>query len=284
MERNNIAYYLKKNFNRFKNKVIEAMINYYGEEYKDIIIKRLDDTIFMFYGNVINGNISSKQSRRFKKEIIYKTKDTNRFDNNASIKKVLKEGNATYLTFYDPETINIDKVILFPIYESDETLIHEMIHAVANEHFFTLKKNSKKDLEIHSKNGLITSKDQGEILLEETITEIEANNIYNILKENGFKSFLIGFDYSSYPCYYDNFIPLVNDFYETFFNDITYSRFTPSKSTLINKIGIENYYDLVNYISCFEEEINSKRKDKYYTLIESIVSKMENSYKVKKLV
>lgn len=283
MNYSNYIYYLKTNFKNFRKKVINAMISYYGEEYRGLINKRLDETNFIFYGNVKDDLVSPKQNRFLKKEIIYKTMDTD-CATDYQIKRSFKDGNASYITMYDFENEVLKKFVIFPIYLDDETLIHEMIHAITNTTFARIKDNNKKYLDSYTKSGLITTKHQGEILLEETITEIEANRIYKILKSNGFKSFIREYDYTSEPCYYDNFFPIIDFFYETFFKDITYSRITTDKSSLLDKIDIHNYIDLINYISCYEEELRFKRKNKYYPLIENTVSKMENNYKVKKLI
>ena len=46
-----IQKYIMDNFESYKNEVIKELINYYGEEYRDLIISRVEDTDFIFYIN-----------------------------------------------------------------------------------------------------------------------------------------------------------------------------------------------------------------------------------------
>lgn len=175
----NWTNYLKENFNDFKNYVINEMINLYGDEYKEEIIERLDIVNFIFYGNTSLCIPLRNQSKYEKQNIIYTTKPFKyTYPTKEFIKGLVDEISISYTTVYDYNDNSLNHFILFPLYSSDKQLIHEMIHAVTSQPLGLTDKGKYV-----SKTGLEnTYCHNGESLLEETITEIEANIIYDSLR------------------------------------------------------------------------------------------------------
>lgn len=280
MEIDNWAYYIKKNFNSFKSDVINEMIKFYGKKYKDTIIQRLEEVDFIFYGNIKNGMPSKKQGFSGKKGIIYKTKE---IQYSKDIKELINSDiDAKFISFnarYDFNKNTINKYILIPLFATDEDILHEMIHAIT---YTPLYVDNEKEI-YKGKSGLGVSNDDGEILLEESITELEAKILYKSLIKTRNKTFLNEYCNETSNCYYNNFIPLIYKFHKSFFGDITYSRITLNKNSIVNHIGKELYNNLIAYIGYYAEDLYSMSKHKYIPLIECAIDKMKENYKVKKL-
>ena len=134
------------------------------------------------------------------------------------------------------------------------------------------------------KSGLVSSNIDGEILLEESITELEAKLIYTSLIKTRNKTFINEYREEKSNCYYNHFIPLITKFYKAFFKGITYSRITLNKNYLIEKVGKNLYTKFINYVHQYAEDLYSKSKDRYVPLINISVDDMKNNYKVKKLI
>lgn len=260
--------YLESNFDKFKNSVIEIMINLYGVEYKDTIIKKLDRVNFIFYGNTLLCIPLKKQNKYEKQNIIYTTKPFKYpYITKGIIKELVNRTSISHTTIYNYNDEDLYYFILFPLYSSDKQLIHEMIHAVTTDSI-GITNNGK----YISKVGLeITNSSNGETLLEESITELEAKMIYNRLKEKNI-TFIRDLDLTKYEheCYYEHFIPLVTDFYNKYSKYITYSRITLNKNHLFNVINVKDYEELINNIDFYEKKLKK-------------IYEAKNNYKVKKL-
>ncbi len=281
MEINNWTYYIKRNFNSFKSEVIEEMTKYYGKKYKNTIIRRLDEVNFIFYGNVKNSIPCKKQNYSGKKEIIYQTKDIKySIDIKESIKYDIDSKLISFNARYDFDKNEVHKYILIPLFATDEDIIHEMIHAIT---YMPLYINNEKEI-YKGKSGLAISNDDGEILLEETITELEAKKIYKSLTKNNNKVFINEYNDELSNCYYNNFINLILKFYKLFFNEITYSRITLNKNYLLNKLEKDLYERLTDLIGYYAEDLYSISKERYIPLIDCTVDKMKENYIVKKLI
>lgn len=276
----NWTSYIKRNFNIFKNTVIKEMIKLYGKKYKDIIIQRIEETNFIFYGNKKNNIPSKKQTFSGRKEIIFQTSEIKYpIDIKELIKYDIDSRLISFNVKYDFEKDKIYKYILIPLFANDEDLIHEMIHAITYTPLYV-----DKEKEIYKgKSGLVTSNDDGEILLEETITELEAKKIYSSLIKNN-KIFINKYSDELSNCYYNNFINLILKFHKLFFNDITYSRITLNKNHLLNYIEKDLYQRLTDFIGYYAEDLYSISKKRYVPLIDCTVDKMKENYKAKKLV
>ena len=256
----NWSKHLKDNFESFKNSVINEMIDYYGEEYKKDINERLDRVNFVFYGNTKLGIPSYNQSKYEKMRIILPTKGL-KYTPPArkDLKDLVKAISISHTTIYDPNDNSVNFFILFPLYSSDKHLIHEMVHAITNTPL-CLSESGK----YYAKTGLEISDDNAELLLEESITEIDANIIYTRLKDKGTKSFVRELNSSihQHSCYYCNFIPQVIDFYINHFKEVNHARITLDKRSMFKTINKEEYDQLLESINNYEKELIIKYEGK----------------------
>lgn len=279
-EKDNWAYYIKKNFNKYKRIIINEIIKYYGKKYENIIIERLNDVNFIFYGNIRNGIPSKKQTFSGKKSIVFCTKEIKYSDDiEESINLGIDSKLICFTAKYDFAKNEINKYILIPLFANDEDIIHEMIHAVTYNPLYLDSQNKV----YKGKTGLAISSNN-EVLLEETITELEAKKIYNSFKKKNKIVFLNEYNDATSNCHYNHFIDLISEFYKFFFNEITYSRFTLNKNSLIQRVGKKLYEELIECFGCYAEDLYSLSKEKYIPLIDCTVDKMKENYKVRKLL
>lgn len=278
--------YLKNNFENFKNDVLNEMVSFYGENYREILTKRLNSTNFIFYGNTRFGVPNYPQrfcpnKKMGKKDIVYKSIDIDyNYDINYYIYKIISEKSHVSCQFeiYNSDNASAVSIVLFPLYKTDQELIHEMIHSVTS---------TPLSLTPHiNKCGLITSQNSGEVLLEECITELEDKIIYNRLKNKGVKTFLKDHqNISMYESFYDMYIPVIFDFYKTFHNLIEYARITSDKSSLIDLIGEYNYKDFIKYIDEYKVATKNGILNNLIDFINNSVDNMKAySKSAKKLV
>lgn len=322
-----IQEYLKDNFESFLSAVCEEFINYYGEEYRDIITYRLYNTNYVFYINELEplmgtfGELSDKENltenykeiksqyksaaklikkvqgycnrynEKHKNSKIFVSADRKVYDTTKNtydlIDKSIRENTLEYLIkgkdicfvpIYLENSNIVEHDVVVPLFKiNDEDLIHEMIHAAMFQDLYI--KNNK----LGYKSGLSIAKDSEE-LLEECITEIEANNISKRLKEKGISFIDKFFPKYTNSCFYDNFIPFVEDFYYSFKDALTYSRISLNKSYLLEQINRDNYYNfMVAFAECYREYFSKDDFYYYKNKIGEETKKMKDSYKVLKL-
>ena len=188
---------------------------------------------------------------------------------------------AFFTPIYLEDSKKIEHDIVIPLFKADDgTLIHEMIHAIMSQDLLLINEN-----EPYLKTGIsITVNRDSEELLEECITEIEANNISKRLKEKDISFIDKFFPKYTHSCFYDTFIPFVIDFYDYFKDILTYSRITLNKSHLLEQIDRNNYYDfMVAFAECYREYFSKDDFYYYKAKIGEEIDKMKDSYKVLKL-
>ncbi|MBQ6284995.1 MAG: hypothetical protein IJK67_01610 [Bacilli bacterium] len=290
----NIKDYLKSNFEGFKNVVINELIAYYGEKYKDEIVSRINDTNFIFYINPKKRRIKRSHSDRRKenfdeiKENYRKTrleakKNGELFNlynkKSAAARFVCPYNETDFTSMYNNGEKEIEKTIFIPLYfVNDEGIIHEMIHAVMSSPLGLIESPDYKILKY--KIGLITSGDKGEDLLEECMTQIEALIIYEIIKSKGISFIDEFYPNKSFECKYDLFIPSVAKFYKDFKEDLVDARITLNLRRFINKIGKENYCKLIQLLREFEENYFDCDRGIFRELISKVINQMGDNKKL----
>lgn len=185
---------IKDSLNSNKKILIESFVEYYGEEYRNTIEKKLNDIDFVFYinwesiittikeyiPNVENPNkyedfinfVNSKTKKEsfFTKYFKSMTEKSSLPDNivgttNPSIfnipyikfvlPKFLDSPSARCCCYTD-ESLNVNKVIFFAILcLSEKTIIHEINHAITND-IIAFNYNDEKIKERLFKSGLFT--------------------------------------------------------------------------------------------------------------------------------
>ena len=285
-----IRNYLSNNINDFKETVSEEFINYYGIEYKNEIISRLNDTNFVFYVNTNLRTFSSfpfykincsknsyndikKEFKIVKKEILKNNYDNAIYSSDKRIfpLKEIIDSNRTCLDCYNEITNKIEKVIYVPLFNGhDESLIHEMIHSIMTSPLcYTDIKGRKCVFKI----GFTLCDSKMERLLEECLTEIDAKKIYK--KVHNKYIFLDKF-YPLYKseCMYDKYIPFVIDFYNKYMVDINYSRFNLNKNHILSLIGKNNYDIFLSLINEYYSNSFPCGANYYINEVKKLVKKM----------
>lgn len=319
-----IQDYLKSNFDNFKSLVCNEFINYYGEQYRDEITYRLNNTNFIFYINEFKPLLGSifdyfnkdnlkdryviikdkyKQItnyyKRVEKEIdinsdlkaykminkiIFDTSNTVYNDKDKKqrefeIDDAIKEHEICYFPMYLEDSKTIEHAVVIPIFKANDcNLIHEMIHGIMSQDLL-LKENNT----LYSKTGLAIGMNS-ETLLEECLTEIDAQSISKILKEKGIEFIEKFYPKKCHRCNYNTYIPFFREFYEYFKDDLIYSRITLNKSHLLEQIDRENYYYfMVSIADCHRNYFDRNEFNYYKIIFDEHINKMKDNYKVLKL-
>lgn len=304
---------LKKKYERLynetldKNKdiLIESFIEYYGEEYRDVITSRFNEITFVYFINwesfssMINNvflllsdynNIDKyKDMRNFleyreitndsfedsfvgsSNEKLIKDEFIN--DNDFRIKKYLIKvfsiGNPNYSNLpYDKQ---VYRLISLPILLSTESyIIHEINHAITSS---SVAVNLVKK-ELIEKTGLRVGDE--DITINELINERASREIYEIFKRRG--GDMSAIHLNAPPCEYTENLYLIDEFYNKFKKIIKESYITLNKNYLVQRVGKENYEELVKMINkYYNKDLYLSRKNKKETKKdrEKIVKKMQ---------
>lgn len=238
------------------------------KNHEDNINDKNDDTEVL---QIFNRKIYEKNNNK------YTEKDN--AEREIILSHLVKRNYICYLPIYLKEANTIEHNIITPLFiANDESLIHEIIHAVMNQDLLLINNE-----EVYSKTGLSVRKD-AENLLEECITEIEAKRINKNLKDKGVELIDRYYPKKEFDCFYNRFIPFVEEFYNYFKDILIYSRITLNKSYLLEQIDRENYYDfMVNFAKCYRDYFDIN--DFYYfkDIFDKEIKKMKDSYLTLKL-
>ena len=283
-----ISSYLKNNIDNFKEIVSNEFINYYGKDYKNEIISRLNDTNYVIYVNTNlypsfsfpsninncgknNYNDLKKEFKKLITEIIKNNYDNNIYISNDGLfplKKIINS-NWTCLDCYNEVTDKIEKIIYVPLFiGNDESLIHEMIHSIMTTPICFTNIEGRRCV---FKTGLCLFDSTIERLIEECITEIEAKIIYEQV-HNKYEYLDKFYPLYKHKCMYDKFIPFVIEFYNKYTDEINYSRLTLNKNNIVSIIGKDRYN---KYLSLLNEHY-SNLSGKHYANKENKLIKMMN--------
>lgn len=289
----NIKKHLESNFEMFKNIVVSEMIKYYGEEYKEEIISRINDTNFIFYINPKKRKLNKinrdkrkdnfdeieENYKQVRKEIKGNCELFNyQSKSSAASKKIVTDNETCFLYMYNNGEKRIEKTIFIQLYSTnDEGIIHEMIHAVMSS-ILKVEDTSYGRI-LKYKTGLITTNNKGEDLLEECMTQIEALMIYEAIKEKGISFIDEFYPNKNFECKYNLFIPSVAKFYKYFKDDLVDARISLNLGNLINKIGKENYCKLIQLLKEFHDNFFDCDRAIFHQLINRVIEDMNENKK-----
>ncbi len=290
----NIKEHIKTNFEAFKNAVISEMINYYGEEHKEEIVSRINDTNFVFYINpkkrkLIRINRDKRKDNFNEIEANYKKLrkemkgdyELLNYQNKKSpaTNIIVKDNETCFLYMYNNGEKRTDRTIFIQLYSTnDEGIVHEMIHSVMSSALGEIETSSGKILKY--KTGLITTNHKGEDLLEECMTQIEALIIYETIKAKGVSFIDEFYPNRNFECKYNLFIPSVAKFYRYFKDDLVDARMSLNLKDFINKIGIENYCKLIQLLKEFHDNFFDCDRGIFKELINRVIENMSDNQKL----
>lgn len=308
--------FLQNGLENIKPLILECLLEYYGYQYAREIISRFNNINYFFYLNekkyekqicarkkTLSSNYLelNKDYKLVKREIIkysrwcekekilknryiYSTADIDYFNNEflefINDNYINKNLNCMHSALIDNEYL---RLVYSPVFfSSDECLIHEIVHAImAIPLFYTVDESGNE--QGYDKCGFIVNNKNGKYL-EESITEIEARNIYKLFKEKG-GNFLDKIYYSkTFDCAYHLLDPIVMPFYNKYKEEIIDSRITLNKNKILYLCGKENFESYANAVNeCYKEYPKKSDMIDYLYLCNSHLKKIDEHAKEKRL-
>lgn len=290
---------IKTGFLQNKSILLESLIEYYGEEYREIITDRFNNTDFIFYiyehfNKYLKATKTKSKTEKKELKILQKKLETiknsirkmhsgtiNRIiyssdENGKYSKEALETFNAIfYKNFVCMKAIFEDdkykRFVFIPLFFSnDGCLIHEAIHSITSQLL------GIADEKIIEKWGLVAPEDfYSDIFLEEATTEIETKKIYQIFKKNGGNFLDKCYPFDSYSSSYDFLLPFIENFYNSQRKDITSTRFSLNKNEILEICGREEYFNFSKTLNDFYAEFPNEKSEDFY----SYSSLLESQYK-----
>lgn len=305
---------LKKKYEKLYNKtiednkeiLIESFVEYYGEKHRDEIVSRFNEITFVYFINwevfsdilkivsIVKASVKKEYAIKFKdfKDFLkYKKKTNNTFKDyfiGSSNMKIIKEeiidgypvkkilgeifnkGNPNYNNVLLKN--QFCRLICLPILiVSEKDIIHEINHAITS---YSIMINQTK-MEFIDKSGLqVFDKD---INIGELINERASLEIYEIFKRRGGN--LSEINLTTLENYYTRNLYLIDEFYNKFKEIIKESLITLNKNNLVQRVGKENYEELVNIVNKYyvaDLHLPEKNKKESKRDREKIVQRMQN--------
>ena len=210
--------YANNRLNREINYIIQAFVNFYGEEYKDYIVTTLKDLKIIWYDDV------EKQEGKNIKEQIVSSLPEKQVDEYLSKMNKICFSQSAYIDEID--------VLVLPLSYDITHIIHELNHKMSSNIL------SLEPLEIIS--GLCISKEKsgGVVSLNSDLNEaINQKMTLEILDELR----NLGLDICYTPSWQENVFPLINLFYDSFRDDLKDIYITGNLNLFINYVGMNNY-------------------------------------------
>lgn len=316
---------IENNFNTSIPFVIEAFVAYYGEEYRGLISERIKKIEFIFYCDDKEKNpnfdITSPASKNLSQlktaylnlvknvrektkryilspgiknvlslnmeKVVFTTADLKNFDEEETrrLNENIRENNTCQQSRIKNGNY-IQKIYIPLFFAGDKEIIHEIIHAIKRNiigiaNGFTI---DKMGLSAYCEDAA----------LDEIVTDIEADRIYNIFKTSGHTITQDYFLYEKITSFYDHFKTLIASFYDNFKKQIIDSGLTFNKNRLVKTVGKDNYLkfneeleELYKHISDnlkFYKMYNDKQKEEvlgpYKKVFNDIISKMLENEKI----
>lgn len=247
-------------FNQDIESIIQAFINFYGDQHKEYILDVFNNPRIIWYSNKENKNIH---------DAIISSIPIDELNN------LLKKRNET--AFTQSSYIDELNILVLPLSYDLTHIIHEFNHKVAS-HIVSFKP-------LFQINGLSISKEEnnGVIIYNEFLNEaINQKITLDILNELN----NIGVQVEKTPSWQENIFPLINLFYETF-KDLLKETYTSGNiSNFINLVGEDkyNYFCEIIYLKSHKAMRNLRRynnpniSNEDIEIIEEIVNEMKEHY------
>lgn len=281
---------IKETLNFNKDILIESFVEYYGEEYRNIIEKRYNEIAFVYYvdwetiklvveefipqienpdeySEFVDFLNCKKSTETFFEKILASMKNKNNLPDNligTTNPLILKKENITnhlFRLFKSPVPVSfnsgsiyhMDRIISFQILSLSETvIIHEINHSITRDNLVYIIDDNQPIKAIH-KTGLnvdIGSQIGYEKNVEELINEKASLEITEIFKKKGGN--LSSFCKNIPLAYtYGQNLYLVDDFYDKFKKYIKIARISNDTNALIERIGKINYENYISMVNSY---------------------------------
>lgn len=248
--------YFDKYYDSFINnnldKLVFAFTKYFGNQYENVIKNKIESIIFIWYKHYLFDEFYKLNKDKIKvdnidfislydsNEIIGSTKNIDKYKN--IFDKLLcdnKDILGTNINIYKNNSIS--SFVLFPIIMcNDKNLIHEIEHSIVYDILFDKHNN------ITFKSGLFLGKIE-EKVIEELINERSAIDICNIFHNIGGNILDNNMTIKLYNTY-NNYLPLIENFYIKHINILKMIRISNNYSLLFNYINEDIYEEYIKFV------------------------------------
>lgn len=284
--------------NKNKEKLIEAFIIYYGEDYKDYIINRfktIEFNTFISESTRIMIKYYIKRNSNINKKIL---KDLKIILSSKKYIGILSDLNSnfelddeSYRIFYNhllfnrdtsachggtfDKTGNVCQFILCSLFSSDEELIHEINHALTEHPLATADGETHYLIE---QKGIEVADPNSDIILEEVINDRATVDVCDIFTKqlNGNVS---KYEDVAISSAYKRLFPLIEDFYQKYKSDINEARITGNKNVIYRRIDKRKYKELEGLIrESFEFMYDKEILEDYIKKAKRLTREMEKPF------
>lgn len=258
--------YFDKYYDSFINnnldKLVFAFTKYFGNQYENVIKNKIESIIFIWYKHYLFDEFYKLNKDKIKvdnidfislydsNEIIGSTKNIDKYKN--IFDKLLcdnKDILGTNINIYKNNSIS--SFVLFPIIMcNDKNLIHEIEHSIVYDILFDKHNN------ITFKSGLFLGKIE-EKVIEELINERSAIDICNIFHNIGGNILDNNMTIKLYNTY-NNYLPLIENFYIKHINILKMIRISNNYSLLFNYINEDIYEEYIKFVYKIYSDMEKK--------------------------
>jgi len=276
---------VKETLQANKQIIIDSFVEYYGEEFRKIIEKRINEIVFIYYFHMPTIDLVMKELFSDKKEkykdfmevfkeysheknskanhlpdVFIGTTDTSIADINY-IKNIAKYcmTDCSPYNFNYFDGVNMKRIICFQVLAlKPQSIIHEINHAVTSEKLIHVIGNlyiERFGLGINS-----PLEDAEDNIIEELINEKSAQDVYEIFKKRGGDLTQICKSIPLKSIYSQN-LYLIEELYKYFTEVLKKARIMGNKNELVKRIGIKNFKRLTSIINTYYSKTGSVSKE-----------------------
>ncbi len=264
-----------------KDKICEAFIEYFGEEYRDRIEYRFNYTFFSFYflfpkikevfevgqKQELPPKIVDKYQTLLSSYEAYPKPEDQTVpdyfvyisDENLLVEEKYRERVLTQIAVHHNPTCvaniaynHVYNFIAFPLLACNfHAFIHELSHAVTTE-MMAIIENEGEYTPLISNGVYYTTVQMGksdDLIVEELLNDIGTSKIKELATKRGISKSMIFNNIISLGFEYSGNLYLVMDFYNAFEPLIKKSRIENSRNLLLNGVGEDNYNEFVSLVN-----------------------------------
>lgn len=307
---------IKESIEKNKPVLIESFIEYYGEEFRNVIIKKINEITFIYYIDWETVDLIIKEflpqvdnidkytafiefrnsktflsslferkvkSRKLPENLIGMT-NSSIVNNDFIVKRLFKNLSRPEACSFNYGSVkHMDRIITFQILTlTEKAIIHEINHAITRDNLAYIMDDRSTPIGAISKAGLSVDancQNNGERIVEELLNDKVSEEIETIFKSKGgdFSDFCLNIPLE-YP--YEHNFYLIDDFYMQFKKYIKIARISEKKNELISRIGKEEYEEFIRLINKYYSDDISKiesYKEKIMPIIKKLIEKMSKN-------
>ena len=287
---NSLNDFYNRQFNDNLDKLVLAFTMYFGEEYYEIIKKRINSILFCWYKHkylnlkynkvkYYNGFILKRDMKTVLEQndvIIGSNIDISAHKNYLE-DDILKQPDsvlAKHSKYFNSKNESLD-IILFPmIISNDKVLIHEIEHVIINNVLAYITDVNNKVIFVKSGLHVMSEKEN---IFEEIINErcaVDITKIFHKLNGTILEKKYIFNQKNDYEIFFD----LIELFYQKYCNLLKRVRITENYNLLFKYIDKDIYYEYIDFIYKKYEEMECQIKSGNKFILNSMYIDIANKY------